>query len=66
MYKASNFRDMAISELESLSKDFDKELFKLVNDFKRARKLEKPHLLRQKRKEKARLLTILHEKQMAL
>lgn len=65
MSKASNLRDMAVDELDLALSDLNKELYNLVNEMKRSKKLEKPHLLRQKKKEKARLLTILHEKQSA-
>jgi len=65
MTKASNFRDMAVTELDAALKDLNKELYALVNEMKRAKKLEKPHLLRQKKKDRARLLTIMHEKQSA-
>lgn len=63
MLKASNLRDMSIDELEATLRDLAKEIYKLVNEMKRNNEPEKPHLLRQKRKDKARLLTILHEKQ---
>ena len=35
----------------------------LINDKKRSKKVEKPHLIREKKKQKARLLTIKSEKQ---
>jgi large subunit ribosomal protein L29 len=63
MTKASNLRDMTVPELDLAMSDLNKELYTLVNEMKRTKKLEKPHLLRLKKKEKARLLTILHEKQ---
>lgn len=63
MLKASNLRDMSIDELEASLSDLAREVYNLINEMKRANKPEKPHMLRQKRKEKARLLTILHEKQ---
>lgn len=63
MTKASNFRDMTIPELEHALVDLNKELYTLVNEMKLSKKLEKPHLLHAKKKDKARLLTILHEKQ---
>jgi large subunit ribosomal protein L29 len=63
MTKASNLRDMTVPELEVALVDLGKELFTLVNEGKRTKKLEKPHLIRLKKKEKARLLTVLHEKQ---
>lgn len=61
--KASEIRDMAVPELELAVDDINKELFALVNERKRTKKMEKPHLLRTKKKHKARLLTILGEKQ---
>lgn len=63
MTKASNIRDLAVDEIKAAVQDLSKDLYNLVNEMKRTKKLEKPHLLRQKKKEKARLLTILHEKQ---
>jgi large subunit ribosomal protein L29 len=63
MVKASQLRDMSVAELEATLNDLNKELFVLVNEMKRTKKPEKPHLLHLKKKEKARLLTILHEKQ---
>lgn len=63
MLKASNLRDMSVDELQAILSDLAKEIYNLVNEMKRTSKPEKPHMLRQKRKDKARLLTILHEKQ---
>lgn len=63
--KASEYRDMAVAELESALAEINKEMFTLINENKRSRKMEKPHLKRQIKKDRARLLTILHEKQSA-
>ena len=52
-------------ELKANFEDSRKELFHLRNTMQRDKKSEKPHLLRLKRKEIARLLTVLHEKQSA-
>lgn len=65
MTKASNLRDMAVTDLEAALVDLNKDLFALVNDKKRTKKLEKPHLIREKKKQRARMLTILGEKQAA-
>jgi large subunit ribosomal protein L29 len=65
MTKAGDLRDMAIPELESQLADTSKELYGLVNEMKRTKKSEKPHLIRLKKKERARLLTVLHQKQSA-
>lgn len=63
MRKANDFRAMAVEELSLIRGEISKELFVLINEKKRTKKTDKPHLLRQKKKERARLLTILHEKQ---
>lgn len=63
MTKAANLRDMTVDDLQLTLSNLNKELYNLVNEMRRAKKMEKPHLLRQKKKERARLLTILHEKQ---
>ena len=65
MTKASQLRDMSIVDLQFSVETIKKELFNLNNEMKRTKKLEKPHLLNQKRKEKARLLTIINQKQSA-
>lgn len=65
MLKASNLRDMSVDELKATLRDLSREVYNLVNEMRRAEKPAKPHMLRQKRKDKARLLTILHEKQSA-
>jgi ribosomal protein L29 len=63
MKKASELRDMSVDELESALDDARKELFTLVNEAKKAKKIEKPDQLRKKRKGIARLMTVLTEKQ---
>ncbi len=65
MAKAKDLRDQSIDELEAAYNDTRKELFQLVNELKRTKKMEKPHLLRQKRKDIARMLTVISEKQAA-
>jgi len=63
MKKAKEFRDMSVEELESTYSDQCKELFQLKNQLKHDKKLEKPHTIKQSKKEIARLLTVLNEKQ---
>jgi len=63
MGKAKEYRDMTVEELEALHSDTQKELYNLVNELKKAKKIEKPHLIREKKKDIARLLTVLTEKQ---
>ncbi|MBA2727686.1 MAG: 50S ribosomal protein L29 [Parachlamydiaceae bacterium] len=65
MTKANDFRDKSVEDLEETYNETRKELFHLRNKMQHDKKLEKPHLLRIKRKDIARLLTILQEKQSA-
>ena len=62
MKKAKEYRDLSPEELDATYRENQKELFHLVNEWQRTKKLEKPHLLRQKRKDIARMLTIMTEK----
>jgi len=52
---------MAVEELELMLEDDQNELFELRNQAKQE-KTEKPHLIRHKRKDIARLKTIVGEK----
>ena len=65
MLKAKNLRDQAIDELEAMLDDIRKELFNLVNEKRQAKKLEKPHLINEKKKDIARLLTVIKAKHTA-
>ena len=65
MRKAKDLRDQTIDELEAAYEDTRRELFQLNSERVHSKKMEKPHLLHQKKKEIARMLTVLHEKRMA-
>ncbi len=62
MLKAKDLIDKSIDELEATYQDLRHELFKLVNEYKTSKKLDQPHRLREKRREKARILTVLQQK----
>lgn len=62
MLKAKDLRDQSVEELQAAHGDLRKELYALVNEYKLSQKLEKPHLLREKRRDIARVLTVLNEK----
>ena len=55
-------RDQTDEQLEFRLTDIDHELFDLFNELKTVHKLEKPHLLKDLKKEKARILTVLNER----
>lgn len=64
MATAREFRDKSDNELQALLIDLKMDLFKTVNEMKRTKKVEHPELVRNKRKDIARLLTVLREKQL--
>jgi len=47
----------SVAEMKARVTELDRDLFALRNELAVNRKLEKPHLLRAKKREKARLLT---------
>lgn len=63
MLKARDLRDQSIQELEATHQDLRRQLFDLINQFKMSKKMEKPHLLIQHRRNIARVLTVISEKQ---
>jgi large subunit ribosomal protein L29 len=65
MTKAQNLRDQSIDELEANYFDLQKKLFQLVNERRLTTQFEKPHRIRQTKKEIARLLTVISEKKQS-
>ena len=62
MLKAKDLRDLAVEELEDRLRNCRRELFDMINDLRQSQKTDKPHLMRYLRKDIARLLTVLREK----
>lgn len=60
--KKTNVTDYSVEEMKARVVDLDKEIFALRNELAVNRKLDKPHLIKAKRREKARLLTIMTQK----
>lgn len=60
--KCQEFRNQASEHLEGLSHDLQSEIFDLRNELAGTRKVEKPHLIKAKKKERAQLLTVLSER----
>lgn len=64
MTTAKDLRDQSLDELEANCRDQRKKLFDLTSDRKQqGRQFEKPDRIRKTRKEIARLLTVINEKQ---
>ncbi len=62
MSKVETLRGCVKEELEAQFLQLCEEIFALENERKMQRKLEKPHLMKEKKKQRARVLTILDEK----
>lgn len=60
---AKKKEEHSIQEMQAQVRDLDREIFQLRNELATQRKLEKPHLIREKRKQKARILTRLTQKE---
>lgn len=63
--KYSEMKNQSLQELSTLLRKTDEELFALRCELAVNRKLEKPHTIRQKKRDKARILTCITEKQRA-
>jgi len=66
MAKVDPYKDQSVEELNAMYRDLSKEIYDLVNEFKITRKIEKPHLIKAKKRERARVLTFLRQKGGAL
>lgn len=64
MLKAKDLRVQTPSELQDLLKENQQKLFDLINQFHMDKKIDQPHLMRSLRKDIARILTILREKEL--
>ena len=59
------FKNQSVHELQVAEKDLARELYWLRSELSVNRKLDKPHLLKAKRKDRARILTFLTQKQQS-
>lgn len=62
MKKNETIRDQSVDELRVSYRELTAEIFHLKNELSVHRKLEKPHLLSLKKRERARVLTFLSQK----
>ncbi len=56
------FKDQSVQELKALLEQLSKEVYEFRNEISTTRKIDKPHLLRKKKRDRARILTVLHQK----
>ncbi len=64
MANAKELKSQSSEELNALYQDLSKELFHMRNEMKITRKMEKPHLVRIKKKDRARVMTVLREREI--
>ena len=62
MQKAQDLRDKSVEELMLSYSEASKELFELRNELCMSRKVDKPHRIKELRRNKARILTVVNEK----
>lgn len=56
------FKDQSVEELKALYQELSRDIFELRNEISINKKIEKPHLVKQKKRQRARLLTVLRQK----
>lgn len=64
MLNMNEIRSQSAEALMAQVKEVSKEIFNLENELKLNRKLDKPSLLRSKKKDRARLMLAIHEKKL--
>ena len=62
MLKLKEIKEQNSERLLERINEIETELYALINELKLSKKIEKPHLIRGLKKEKARILTVLTEK----
>lgn len=62
MLQAGELMNQSTEELERQYGEICRVIFELTNELRFSRKLEKPHLLKERKKDRARILTVLRQK----
>jgi len=62
MLQAKELREKSVEQLQVQEQDLARDVYQMNCELKLSRKLDKPHLVREKKRDRARLLTILREK----
>ena len=64
MLDLKEIRSQSSEALLAQVKEISKEIYNLENELRLNRKLDKPHLLRSKKKDRARVMLVIHEKKL--
>jgi len=62
MSKKKEFENQSVEELKAGYNELSKKLFEMRNEISTTHKIEKAHLLRKARRDRARILTVLNRK----
>ena len=61
MVKAKELVKLSMEELQGQYEDICRDIFHLTSELRVTRKLDKPHLLKAKKKDRARVLTVMSQ-----
>lgn len=62
MDRMKEFKEQSVEELKVLIQEYSRDIYQMHNELRMTRKLEKPHLLKQRKRDRARVLTLLKQK----
>ena len=62
MKALNKFQDLSVEELKATYMDLSRDLFRLKNELRLLHKVEKPYVIKQKKRDRARVLTALRAK----
>lgn len=60
MLDIKDLRKQSLPELKAMVQDLSKEIYDLKSELSIARKIDKPHLLRDKKRDRARVMTVIN------
>jgi large subunit ribosomal protein L29 len=62
MLETKELQSKRVEELREECEKLSREIYQMGSELKVTRKIEKPHLIREKKRDRARLLTVLRQK----
>ncbi len=62
MRKKNEFENQSVEELNSTYNELSKKMFEMKNEISTTHKIEKAHLLRKAKRDRARVMTLLNKK----
>ncbi len=65
MTKAKKLRQKSQKDLLEMTESLTRDIFQMKNELSAVKKLDKPHRMRESKRERARILTILSEKKQS-